>query len=149
MLGLLKIMEIKDFIQAEGYYLGTVVGNSMRPLLRERRDSVLIIPANHPLSLKKYQVILFKMNDNYVLHRIIRIKNNSYVTRGDNNHRVEDVSATQIYGILKGVYIKGRYIDCNSAFYNLYSRTIVKLNFFIRLRDALKTRGKSRVKEKS
>ena len=142
-------MEIKDFIQAEGYYLGTVVGNSMRPLLRERRDSVLIIPANHPLSLKKYQVILFKMNDNYVLHRIIRKKNNSYVTRGDNNHRVEDVSATQIYGILKGVYIKGRYIDCNSAFYNLYSRTIVKLNFFIRLRDALKTRGKSRVKEKS
>ena len=127
-------MDIKDYIKTEGYYLGTVVGNSMRPLLRSRKDCVLIVPPEQS-HFKKYQIILFETYNNYILHRIICVNNDIIITRGDNSHRVEFISNENVLGVLKGFYFKGKYIDCNSFLYKIYSRVIVKLNYMVRLKD--------------
>ena len=51
-----------------GKYLSTLVGNSMQPLLKTRRDQVVIEKITLPL--KKYDIVLYKRaNDQYVCHR--------------------------------------------------------------------------------
>ena len=51
-----------------------ITGNSMRPLFRHKRDSV-VLSACDPYSLKRGDVPLYQReNGQYVLHRIVRVK---------------------------------------------------------------------------
>lgn len=63
-------LTIEEALESQGFYMSTTVGVSMFPLLRNRRDTILIRPVTEPL--KKYDVPLYKEN-NYVLHRIVKI----------------------------------------------------------------------------
>lgn len=98
-------------------------GASMRPMLRQHRDIVVIVPVKQ--KLKKGDVVLYpdKKGDS-VLHRIMRLaKNGSYVIRGDNNYFTEyDITDNDIVGILKEFYRDGKYIDCaTNKKYKLYT----------------------------
>ena len=50
-------------------YVSTTSGVSMYPMLRNRRDTIIVKPPTAPL--KKYDVPLYRRGDDYVLHRII------------------------------------------------------------------------------
>ena len=68
---------IENAIKENGFYLSTIVGDSMMPLLRNRRDTVKIIPVSG--RLKKYDLPLYKRPDGkYVLHRIVKVKKDHY-----------------------------------------------------------------------
>lgn len=127
-------MDIRDYIKKEGYYLGTVVGNSMWPILRERKDSVLIVPIINRL-VKKYDIVLFEVNNNLVLHRIINLDSQVIITRGDNSHRIERLHYNNLIGRLKGFYRGNKYVDSESRLFVVYSWLIVRLNFIIRIKD--------------
>ena len=62
--------KIEEIIEKEGYYMSTSIGNSMLPFLRDRSDTVIIQPSTQ---YKKYDVVLYKYNNKYILHRIISI----------------------------------------------------------------------------
>lgn len=64
-------LTIEEALESQGFYMSTTVGVSMFPLLRNRRDTILIRPVTEPL--KKYDVPLYKRGNNYVLHRIVKI----------------------------------------------------------------------------
>ncbi len=96
-------------------------GTSMYPLLKSGKDRVVIAPVDR--ALKKNDVPLYKVdNGKLVLHRIIRVKADGYVIRGDNLYRNEyNVTNEKIVGLLKGVYKGDKLYNCNTDFrYKLY-----------------------------
>ena len=59
---------IEDVLAHEGAYVATTAGVSMRPLLRDRRDTVVIEPCAGRLA--KYDVPLYRRGSDYVLLRV-------------------------------------------------------------------------------
>ncbi len=112
---------IADRIEKDGVILGVPVGYSMWPMLRDRRDQIVVEKPTRPL--KKGDVVLFLRADGqYVLHRIRRREGSKYIIRGDNCDYDERVSADSIVGVLRGFYRGDRYVDCGkSAGYRMYS----------------------------
>lgn len=87
-------------------------GCSMRPMLREHKDVVIITRIDR--KLKKGDVVVY-LDDKgrYVLHRIMRTDKNGYVIRGDNNYFTErGITDKDIVGVLKEFYRSGKYISC-------------------------------------
>lgn len=74
--------KIEFVLEKEGYFVSTTSGVSMFPMLRDRKDTVVIYPVNG--CLKKYDVLLYKRENNYVLHRVVKVLENGYLIRGDN-----------------------------------------------------------------
>lgn len=113
---------LEKVIKEEGRAVSVPVGKSMWPMLKNRRDHIVIVAITRPL--KKYDVPLYRRTkDKYVLHRIIKVrKNGGYVICGDNLWRKEyDVTDEQIVGVLAGFFKAGRYIDCETnKWYHAY-----------------------------
>lgn len=57
-------------------------GDSMRPLIRRGRDPVTIVPLRQ--ELRPGDVVLFRLNGRYVVHRVWKIKDGFVRTFGDN-----------------------------------------------------------------
>lgn len=97
-------------------------GVSMRPMLRQHKDIVVIKRTSG--RLKKNDVPLYhrKGSDKYILHRILKVTDDGYVIRGDNLFKNEyDIKDENIVGVLKAFYRGGKYIDCQkSVGYKIY-----------------------------
>ena len=94
--------KIESVLEKEGYFVSTTSGASMFPMLRNRKDTVVIYPVNS--CLKKYDVLLYKRENNYVLHRVVKVLENGYLIRGDNCLYDEFVLDSQVIGILASFY---------------------------------------------
>ena len=75
----------------------------MLPLLREGRDIIEIRTLSN--RIKKYDVVLYRRGNNYVLHRCLgQLPNGKYIFAGDNNlFREYDVSDDMILGVMVSV----------------------------------------------
>lgn len=119
-------IKLGDVLKKRGIYVGTVNGTSMRPMLRNKKDTVIIRPLTG--KLKKYDVALYKKRNMYVLHRIVKIESNGYVICGDNCVNLErDITDKQIIGKLEGFYRGEQQISLNNFWYKLYCRIWVAL----------------------
>ena len=77
------MMTFEEEIQNSGKLIYTTVGVSMRPLIKQGRD--LLIVTKPQGRLKKYDIPLYKRkNGQYVLHRVVKVKDDGYVILGDN-----------------------------------------------------------------
>lgn len=113
--------QIEDILNEEGLFVSTTVGVSMFPMLRNRKDTIIVRP--YEGRLKKYDVPLYKRGTDYILHRIIEVRPDSYVIRGDNCIQKEyGITDAQILGVLTGFYRGSRQIDMNGLGYKLYVR---------------------------
>lgn len=114
----------EEELKEKGVLVYTNVGTSMRPLIRQGKD-VMIISSLDKLgrNLKKKDVPLYKRESGqYVLHRIIKVTKDGYVIRGDNTYSNEyGVTDHQIIGVLSGVIRNGKEISVNSFGYKVYS----------------------------
>lgn len=96
-------VRIEEVLEREGVLVSTTVGVSMYPMLRNRRDTVIVSPASG--HLKKYDVPLYRRGGKYVLHRIVDVVDDRYVICGDNCIRREyDITDREIIGVLTGFY---------------------------------------------
>ena len=129
---------IQKILSDDGVFVSTTSGVSMYPLLRHRRDTIIITPTTK--RLKKYDVPLYRRGNEYVLHRIIKVLPDSYIIRGDNCILLEHVMDDEILGELTGIYRKEKKVNMNGCGYKLYSRIIVLINPFVRLKLRLKAR---------
>ncbi len=108
-------------LEKHGSFAACAVGESMRPMLRGGRDMVIIEPISD--SPRKYDVILFKDEaSRYVLHRVVKIKNGVFITRGDNTYFTETVAPEAVLGILTKYNKNGKSYNVNSFSYKLYAR---------------------------
>lgn len=137
---------LEDILHRDGVLVYKTRGVSMRPLLKQDRDLVIIRPFEG--RLKKYDVPLYRRRGGgYVLHRIITVRDHDYVIRGDNTFRKEYVPDSLIIGVLTDFKRKGREHSVNETGYRLYARV---WNVLYPIRFALhKARGVAgRIKRK-
>lgn len=95
-------------------------GSSMLPLLLAGRDSVVLVKPQE--KFKKNNIILYKRdNGKYVLHRIMKVHNETYVLCGDNQSWMEyGIRDEQIIGVVKYFFRKNKKIYDHSFLYIIY-----------------------------
>ncbi len=105
---------ISETLEKQGMIVSVPVGTSMWPMLRNRKDHIVIRKATAPL--KRYDVPLYqRTNGKLVLHRILDITPEGYVLCGDNQFQKEyGVKQEQILGVLTAFYRGDKMIDCVS-----------------------------------
>lgn len=119
-------LRVEEVLRDKGLYVSTTVGTSMYPMLRNRRDTVIIRPITG--RLKKYDVPLYKRGDDYILHRIVKVTANGYVICGDNClNREFNITDEQIVGVLRGAYRDDKEVNMDGIRYRLYCRLWVAL----------------------
>lgn len=121
-------MSIKEILDKTGKYTGLTSGYSMKPLLHEHKDNIIVVKNKE--RLKKYDVpVYLSPSGNYIMHRVVEVHDDHYIIVGDNLLKKEYVTDDMICGVLVGFYKNGKYyIDCNkSLMYKLYSRIWVAL----------------------
>lgn len=98
-------------------------GCSMRPLLRQGRDQVVLAPVTG--ELKKYDIPFYRRDDgHFVLHRIVEV-GETYTCIGDNQHELEHgIRRDQILAVAVAVVREGREIPVTNLGYRVYSRLI-------------------------
>ncbi|MCF0134297.1 MAG: S24/S26 family peptidase [Blautia sp.] len=110
----------EEELNRKGHIVYTNHGVSMLPLLRQGRD-VMIIEKKGPNRCGKYDVVLFKRpNGQYILHRILKVREQDYYIVGDNCRKGEYVREEQILGILTGIVRKQKRINVTDRTYRLY-----------------------------
>lgn len=122
--------KIEDVLASEGFYMGSPVGVSMWPMLRNRHDVMMVVPAES--ELHRYDVALYHRGEKYVLHRVVghygKGPKKGYVICGDNCVMLEYIPREDVLGVLRGFYRDGHHINCEtSRGYHLYSKLWVAL----------------------
>ena len=113
-------VSFEELLETKGYIVYRTVGYSMLPLLRQKRDIVEIRPKGAE-RCRKNDVVLYKRNNNYILHRILEVCPNGYIIAGDNNTFLErDISDNQILGIMRSIVRNGKKINMDSIRYRAY-----------------------------
>lgn len=106
--------KIEQALAEHGEVMSSTSGISMYPMLRFRRDMVVIVKPYR--KLKRHDVPLYRLKSGkLVLHRILKVKENGYVIRGDNLYKKEFVTEDMIIGMLKGFHRNGKYYDCETS----------------------------------
>ncbi len=123
--------EKREALEKLGVYVSTPSGSSMRPMLRGERDNILV--EKHEGRLRRLDVALYRRRDGrHVLHRVVRVKQNGYVMRGDNcDYTERGITDEMIVGRLVGFWRDDRYISVENRGYRLYAHL---RNFFYPLR---------------
>ena len=120
-----EVNNIENILNEYGAYIGTVQGDSMMPMLVQGRDRVVIETLAFPP--KKYDVVLYRRNGRYVLHRIIKVTKKGYLICGDNRVFIErDIKGKDIIGILKGFFYNGKYIEITDEKYLKYAEKVCR-----------------------
>lgn len=115
-------MHIEDALAQQGMYVGTTVGVSMRPMLRNRRDTIIVEPL-HGRRLRRFEVPLYRRGDAYVLHRCVEVHPSGYTMLGDNCLNKEPgISDERVIGVLTGFYRGNKQVNMGGFPYRAYVR---------------------------
>lgn len=128
---------IEQELERHGRVLIQTVGVSMEPLLHNRKSTVVIERA--PEKLRKYDVVLYKRpSGEYVLHRVVKFRQEEYLICGDNGLEREPVSREMVIGIMIGFYPENDdlFISIGDEKYRKYVRNWEKC-YIIRWMKAL------------
>ena len=111
---------IEEQLAETGEVITSSAGFSMYPMLRNRKDMIVIESVKR--TLKPNDVPLYRLaSGKLVLHRILSVKDGVYIIRGDNLFAKEYIKPEQIIGLLKAFYREGKYYDCaTSRKYKIY-----------------------------
>ena len=136
----------EEEIEKSGKIIYTNVGDSMMPFIKQGRDVLVISRAEG--RLKRYDVPLYKRDSGqYVLHRILKVRENDYIICGDNRWSKEyGITDRHIIGVLTGIIRDGREIPVTDRKYRIYVHLWCDFfpvrAFIIRIRQFLKRRLK-------
>ena len=115
-------------------------GISMLPMLVQGRDSVVLSPVTG--RLKKYDIPLYRRESGaYVLHRIVKIRGDTYTCIGDNQYKTEPgVSHESVLAVVSEFTRNGKTKSVKSFSYRAYCRIWHYTRFFRHIMSALKHR---------
>ena len=120
-----------------------VTGISMKPMLTEHRDSVVLAPITKDPA--PGDIVLYRReNHQFVLHRIIRETPEGYLFSGDNQYVLETVTREQLLAVVTGFTRKGKQYSVAQPMYRLYVWIFTKL-FCLRKGYIKVRRGAGRV----
>ena len=115
-----KRLTIEEALAAHGVCILNTTGVSMRPLLVQN-DAVTLKPVD--TKIKKYDVLLYTDGaGRYILHRVVKIKGDTLIIRGDNTFIKEYVPTARVIARMVAYNSKGRHHTVEERGYRLYSR---------------------------
>ena len=99
-----------------------VKGNSMRPLLRNERERV-ILRKHRDEDIRKGAVMLFRYRGSYVMHRVVKIEGDVVIFEGDGNYKLQEVATRKdiVAVVVAIVSPSGKSIGCDSRRWRLAS----------------------------
>ncbi len=116
----INYVTFEELLEKDGIFLYTNMGCSMMPLLRQKRD-IIEIKKKDLGRCRKYDVVLYKRGDKYILHRILRILPEGYIIAGDHNTFIEkDITDGRILGVMTRVIRNGKDITPDNFWYKIY-----------------------------
>lgn len=143
-----KKFTIEEILANEGKYIGPTVGVSMLPMLKNRRDTIVVLPKKD--RLKPLDVALYKRGNDYVLHRVLEVLDDGYLIRGDNCYSDEHIKEEHVIGVLSEFFQKNKHFFCTDNKYLAYAKRRVKnypiRRFFVLLIIKIKNAAKKVLK---
>lgn len=134
-----KSTTYEEYLADHGELTYRIKGVSMKPMLKQGRD-LFTVTAKGPQRCKKYDVVLYRRPpEEYVLHRIIEVRENDYVILGDNCVNKEyGIRDEDVLGVMTSFVRKGKTISVMDWQYRLYSHFWVAIhpliNFYKRVK---------------
>ena len=114
--------KIEAVLQEYGEIVTCTSGRSMMPMLRDRKDMVVIKKLDRPL--KRHDVAVYRMpTGKLLIHRVLKVRKDCYVIRGDNRPNTEYIKPEWIIGVLKEFYRGGKKYECETN--KLYKAYII------------------------
>lgn len=114
------VNSIEDVIERDGVWVSTTAGTSMWPMLRDRRDTVVVKAAKE--RLRPLDIALYRRGNAYILHRVITVTENGYRTIGDNCITYENVPESTVIGYLDVFWRGERCYNPRNGAWHLYAR---------------------------
>lgn len=113
----------------------------MLPLIREGIDTVKIVKVNK--DIKRGDVVLYKRDGDYVLHRVVRTKKtktgSEFTMCGDNQVVLEKgVTLNRVIGVMDGFYKEEKYISINDLDYIKYYKKRLRNRIFRKIKCFIK-----------
>ncbi len=115
-------MSYEEYLNKNGSLTYGNKGVSMLPLLREGRD-LFTVRKKEAKRCKVGEVVLYRREpDQYVLHRIIKVRPKDYVILGDNCiNREYGITDNDILGVMTGFVRDGKEYSVEALWYRIYS----------------------------
>lgn len=114
-------VSFEQYLADRGQLTYRNTGVSMEPLLRQGRD-LFTVDRKTEARCGKYDVILYRRDpDQYVLHRVIDVGPQDYVTLGDNCAAPEyGIREEDVLGVMSSFVRKGKVYRVDDFRYRLY-----------------------------
>ena len=141
----LPMRTIEEVLLETGKYIGPTVGVSMLPMLKNRRDTIVVKAKTE--RLRPLDVALYKRGDAYILHRVLSVTDEGYIIRGDNCLYDEIVPEETVIGVLTEFFRKDKHYFCTDEKYLRYAQRRVKNHKFRRFFKLLKLKILSAIKK--
>ena len=117
-----ETVSLEEYLAQNGTLTYSNVGVSMLPLLRQGRD-LFTVEKKGPNRCRVGDVVLYRRGGDYVLHRIVAVRERDYVLLGDNCVRREyGVTDEDILGVMTAYVRGGKTHSVNAAAFRLYTR---------------------------
>lgn len=88
-------------------------GNSMWPTLKSKGQAVVVQKKTG--RLKEFDVALYYSDDKLILHRVLRVQEDGYITCGDSQLVCESVPEQSVIGVMTGFYENKKFVDANDV----------------------------------
>ena len=127
---------MREVIESGGEFTFFPHGTSMMPLIREGVDKVVLVK---PKDVKLGDAVFYlRDNGQFVLHRIVKIKNGEYVMCGDNQFVLEyGITDKHILAKMKAIIRDGEIIDETNEKYRKYIKSLPRRRFKKKVRNFL------------
>ena len=111
------VLVMEEHLAKEGKVTFRVKGSSMSPFLVSQVTAVTIVT---PKEYRKGDVVLFKANEGkYILHRIVREKEDCFITQGDALYSRENCPRTNVIGKMESFETGGKLTLAESKTYRM------------------------------
>lgn len=136
---------IEEILTINGQYVGPTKGVSMLPMLKEGRDTIVVVPKTK--RLQRLDVALYKRDGKYIFHRVIQPIDGGYIIRGDNCYEDENIPEEAVFGVLKEFFRKDKHFFITDKKYLKYAEKRVKSYPRRRFFHTIKQKCKNAVKK--
>lgn len=111
---------IREVLASGGEFRMYPHGTSMRPLLRQGIDSVVLEQLKR--TPQKNDILFYQRKDgSYILHRLWNVTDTGLILVGDNQRMLEyGVTEEQIIGYVTRIYRGEKEINCDGFWYRMY-----------------------------
>ena len=124
---------IKEVLASGGEFELYPKGTSMLPLIRERKDAVVLVS---PDKIEKDDIVFYQRDDGkFVLHRVIKIKDDIFTMCGDNQFVLEKgIRKDQIFAKVKSIKRDGVTFDKDNKIYQKYIKSLPSVRLKSKMR---------------